>query len=147
MRRRRFAYLFACGLIVAGCAATAPPPAEKVDGPIVWAPTAGGCTEPSHKPFPAYEAPVPHTGEPDPKTRGYASYPDDARKAGVQGVVVIAALVCEHGKVVATKVIESIPALDAAVTDAVRQWVFQPAMIQGVTVAAWKRVPYRFSLN
>jgi protein TonB len=148
VKRPRLALVLACvaWCAASGCAGTPPLPAD-VTSPIVEAGTVGGCAQPSHKPFPAYQARVPYTGEPRARTKVAPAYPDAARREGTQGVVVLAALVCEHGRVVATRVIESIPALDAAATDAVRQWVFQPAMIQGVTIAAWTRAPVRFTIR
>ena len=131
---------------ISGCAAAIPPLPADVTSPIVQAGAVGGCTE-SHKPFPAYGDKVPYTGEPSPMKKVAPVYPEAARSDGVQGTVVLAALVCEHGKVVATRVIDSVPALDEAATDAARQWVFQPAMIRDVRVATWTRVPIKFSLH
>jgi len=53
-------------------------------------------------------------------------YPADAKRAGIQGVVVVSAVVEERGKVILVRVVESIPALDQAAVDAVRQWEFTP---------------------
>src|SRR5580765_5098561 len=49
-------------------------------------------------------------------------YPAEALKAGVQGTVVLSVLVGKDGLVKDTRVTTSIPALDAAATDAVRKW-------------------------
>jgi TonB family protein len=132
---------------VAGCAGEPPLPAD-VTSPIVEAGTVGGCTEPSHNAFPAYGARVPYTGSPTaPKKKPPCALPPDARDAPVEGTVVLAALVCEHGRVAATRVIESVPMLDAAATDCVRLWDFKPAGIQGVPIAAWTRATVKFSLR
>ena len=147
MRLRRFVYVFACGAFVTGCASTAPPPAGSVDAPIVWASTVGGCTEPSHAPFPDYGAEVAYTATPHPTKKVPPVYPDAAREAKVTGTVEVAALVCEHGHVVATRVTRSIPQLDVAATDAVRQWEFKPASIPGLPVAAWTKVPVKFAIQ
>ena len=134
-----------------GCASTVPQHAASAtrttDAPIVWSSTMGGCTEPAHRPFPDYGTEVPFTGEPTATRKVVAAYPPAARAAGVQGTVKVAVLVCEHGKVVATKVIESIPELDVAATNAVRQWVFDPANIRGDRVAAWIVIPMKFSTH
>jgi protein TonB len=120
---------------------------SKMESPIVWASTVGGCTKPSHQPFPEYGTEVPYTGAPTPTRKVPPAYPKAAREAGVQGTVVLAALVCEHGRVVKTRVIDSIPLLDAAATDCVRQWDFSAANIRDLRVAAWTTIPVTFSLH
>ena len=138
-------------VLAAGCGGHVPQPGSatsmKTDAPIVWASTVGGCTKPSHAPFPEYERVVPFTGEPTPTRKVPPAYPDLAREKGVQGTVVLAALVCEHGRVVATRVIESVPLLDEAATNCVRQWDFSPANIRDLRVAAWTIIPIKFSIH
>jgi len=74
-------------------------------------------------------------------------YPDLAREAGVAGTVMVQALVGKDGKVKDTKVVKSIPMLDAAAVAAVKQWVFKPALSNNKPVAVWVAVPVRFSLH
>ena len=74
------------------------------------------------------------------------AYPDSARKAGVEGSVVIQALVGKDGLVKDTHVVTSIPALDTAAVAAVRQYRFKPAMNHRNPVAVWVAVPVKFSL-
>lgn len=71
-------------------------------------------------------------------------YPAIAREANVAGVVMVQALVGKDGKVRDTRVVKSIPMLDGAAVDAVRQWVFNPAKAAGKPVAVWVAVPVRF---
>jgi TonB family protein len=59
-------------------------------------------------------------------------YPDDARQAGIDGMVILEALIGEDGKVMDARIMRSIPALDAAALAAVRQWAFAPTVINGV---------------
>ncbi len=59
------------------------------------------------------------------------SYPDDTR---VQGLVIVEATVNELGTVGDIRVLRSIPPLDPAATDAVRQWEYEPARRNGVAV-------------
>jgi len=75
------------------------------------------------------------------------SYPEPARLAGVQGTVLVMALVCSSGQVIETKVSNSIAMLDDAAQEAVRQWVFLPAKASGEPIAVWVGVPVRFSLH
>ena len=64
-------------------------------------------------------------------------YPEEARKAGVEGVVIVEASIAPDGTVSAAKVLRSIPMLDQAALDAVRQWLFSPpgrAVVTTVTI-------------
>jgi len=55
-----------------------------------------------------------------------AVYPDAARQARVMGVVILEITVQPDGTVSNARVMRSIPLLDAAALDAVRQWRYQP---------------------
>jgi TonB family protein len=61
-------------------------------------------------------------------------YPPEAKDAGIQGVVIIEATIGADGKVKDAKVLRSIPQLDQAAVDAVRQWEFTPTVLNGVPV-------------
>lgn len=74
-------------------------------------------------------------------------YPDLAREAGVDGMVLVQALVGKDGKVKDTRVVKSIAMLDAAAVAAVKQWVFKPALSNNKPVAVWVAVPVKFSLH
>src|SRR4030043_137473 len=58
-------------------------------------------------------------------------YPEAARQAGVKGVVILECTTDAYGSVVSVKVLRSIPALDQAAIDAVKQWVYEPMIIDG----------------
>jgi TonB family protein len=58
-------------------------------------------------------------------------YPPEARKAGVEGVVILEATTDLYGRIANVKVLRSIPALDQAAMDAVKQWVYEPMIIDG----------------
>ena len=51
-----------------------------------------------------------------------AVYPEEARAAGVSGVVIIEVTVGTDGSVAVARVVRSIPLLDQAALDAVYQW-------------------------
>jgi len=59
------------------------------------------------------------------------AYPAEARAAGVQGVVIVEILVDPAGEVHDVRVLRSIPILDEAALDAVRQWRFTPTLLNG----------------
>jgi periplasmic protein TonB len=74
-------------------------------------------------------------------------YPELARSAQVEGVVRLRALVGIDGRVRRVIVDRSVPLLDQAACDALKRWVFTPALDQGRPVAVWVAVPFRFSLH
>jgi TonB family protein len=72
------------------------------------------------------------------------AYPDAARQAGVQGVVILEALLKENGKVQDVRLLRSIPMLDEAAIAAVRQWEFAPTIVSGVPVRVIMTVTVSF---
>jgi len=58
-------------------------------------------------------------------------YPEQAKKAGIGGVVILEVTTDVYGRVKAVRVLRSIPLLDQAAVDAVRQWVYEPMIIDG----------------
>lgn len=74
-------------------------------------------------------------------------YTDMAREAGVEGIVMLWALVDLDGSVKAVQVIRSVPLLDAAASAAVHRWRFTPALANGHPVRVWVAVPVKFSLR
>jgi TonB family protein len=75
------------------------------------------------------------------------SYPDSAIQAGIQGTVVVLALVCACGGIQRVQMASSIPGLDGAAMDAIRQWIFSPGLVNGEPVAVWVAIPVRFTLH
>ncbi len=84
---------------------------------------------------------------PEAITKAQPVYPDLAREAGVDGTVLVQALVGKDGKVKDTRVVKSIAMLDAAAEAAVKQWVFKPALSNNKPVAVWVAVPVKFTLH
>ena len=68
-------------------------------------------------------------------------YPKIARQAGVKGTVMLGVRTDAKGNVVEVKVLRSIPLLDQAAVDAVRQWKYEPFLSKG------KPTPVVFSLS
>lgn len=61
-------------------------------------------------------------------------YPADARAAGVSGLVILEAVVGRDGRVQDARVLRSVPMLDDAALEAVRQWEYTPTLLNGVPV-------------
>jgi len=58
-------------------------------------------------------------------------YPEEARKAEVEGTVILEATTDRDGQVQNIKILRSVPLLDQAAVDALKQWVYEPMIIDG----------------
>ena len=74
-----------------------------------------------------------------------AMYPAMAKSAGVAGTVTIEATIGPDGKVIDATVLRSIPLLDQAALDAVRQWEYTPTLLNGVPVPVLVTVTINFT--
>jgi protein TonB len=75
------------------------------------------------------------------------SYPDIAKQARVQGVVILECTISPQGKVANVNVLRGIPLLDQAAIEAVRQWEYSPTLLNGVPVPVIMTVTVNFKLN
>jgi TonB family protein len=73
-------------------------------------------------------------------------YPAAALLAGVTGVVIIEAGIDETGSVTSARVLRSIPLLDQAALDAVRQWRFTPTLLNGQAVPIVMTLTVNFAM-
>jgi TonB family protein len=74
-------------------------------------------------------------------------YPKHARTTGIDGTVLVQALVGKDGRVLDTMIKESIPELDESALLAVRKWRFKPAQSGGKPVLVWVVIPVKFTLR
>ena len=74
-------------------------------------------------------------------------YPEIARMARVEGVVILEVTTDVAGHVASVKILRSIPLLDEAAVESVRQWVYEPMIVNGKTRGVVFTVTVRFSLN
>jgi periplasmic protein TonB len=103
-----------------------PPPVEPT-GPI----RVGGDVKPPNK----ISAPSPQ-------------YTEIARKARIQGVVIVEAIIDKEGNVTNVKVLKGLPmGLDQAAVDAVKVWKFEPATLNGKPVAVIYNLTINFQLQ
>lgn len=79
----------------------------------------------------------------------YLRYPDVARKAGIEGTVVITALIGKDGKVEETRVVKSLGlgCDEEAVSVISERLKFTPAMQRGKPVKFWFSIPIQFILK
>jgi TonB family protein len=74
-------------------------------------------------------------------------YPDIARQARVQGVVILEATISPAGEVTAVRVLRGIPLLDESALEAVRGWVYEPTLLNGVPVPVIMTITVNFRLS
>jgi protein TonB len=74
-------------------------------------------------------------------------YPAISRNAHIQGVVILEAVLDAKGHVESVRVLRSVPTLDQAAVDAVQQWRFTPALLNGQPVPVVMTVTVNFTLQ
>jgi len=75
------------------------------------------------------------------------SYPDLARKAGIEGTVVVTVTIGKDGKVENAKIFKSIPMLDEAARTAAMRCTFKPAKQRDKFVKVKMNIPFKFKLK
>jgi len=124
--------------------AEAAPPEVPVIGETVPVESA----PPPPPPPPAAPVRVGGNIKPPTKTRDVRpTYPAIAQSARVQGIVIIEATIGPNGRVTDANVLRSIPLLDNAALDAVKQWEFTPTLLNGVPVPVIMTVTVNFTLQ
>jgi TonB family protein len=79
---------------------------------------------------------------PDPR------YPEEARHARVQGVVILQTIIDKLGNVTDVRVLKGLPSgLTEAAVEAVSSWRFKPATLEGQPVAVYYLVTVSFSVQ
>jgi TonB family protein len=74
-------------------------------------------------------------------------YPDAARRMQIHGSVILELTIGPDGSVHLADILKSIPLLDQAALDAVRQWKFEPPLFNGMPTAVLAVESIRFSLQ
>ncbi len=121
-----------------GCVGCTGTPAKAVTAKPVEAP----------RPPPAPPVQVAEVSTPPiPIHKAMPAYPEDARKQGVEAIVVVKFIVNELGRVEEPRVMKGHPLFDELVLAAVRTWTFQPATIDGQAVRMVRMVKIPFHLR
>ncbi len=74
-------------------------------------------------------------------------YPQLARQARIQGIVRLEAVIDEQGRITDLKVISGHPLLVQSALDAVRQWRYQPTILNNVPVQVATTIDVNFTLS
>jgi len=123
--------------------AAEPPPEEEL-------PVEGEAAAPAPVPAPAVPAePAPGLLESAAVlTRSDPSYPEPAKRAGIEGTVELEVAIDAAGKVTDVEVVRGLPlGLSESASEAVRRWTWRPARTASGPVASRKTVRIRFLLH
>ena len=133
------------------------PPSVGLGTPIGGPDVPGGMPDgirlpdlPADPPPPAAMTPIRPGGviRPPTKIRNVAPvYPAIAQANHVEGTVILDAVIGENGRVRDVRVLRSLPLLDRAALDAVRQWQFTPTLLNGEPVPVVMTVTVTFMLS
>jgi protein TonB len=74
-------------------------------------------------------------------------YPQLARQARIQGTVRLEAVISKDGTIEELKLVSGHPLLVQAAMDAVKQWRYQPTMLNGVPVEVITTIDVNFTLG
>jgi len=74
-------------------------------------------------------------------------YPDLARRAGIEGKVIVLVTISEKGNVLDAKIMKSVPMLDEAALNAAKKCTFKPAKQRDRFVKVKMAIPFDFKLN
>jgi len=74
-------------------------------------------------------------------------YPEIARAAKIEGLVILEATIDERGVVTDARVLRSVALLDAAALTALKQWRYTPTLLNGVPVRVLMTVTFNFRLG
>jgi protein TonB len=81
------------------------------------------------------------------RTKSMPAYPDEAKKQGIEAVVVVKLVIDEAGQVESAKVMKGHPLFDEVVLAVVRTWTFQAATLDGKPVRMAKVIKFPFRLK
>ena len=74
-------------------------------------------------------------------------YPELAKRARIQGEVLLHAVISREGRIEALQVVSGHPLLVNAAVDAVKQWLYRPYLLNGDPVAVDTQITVNFTLN
>ncbi len=75
------------------------------------------------------------------------AYPQLAKQARIQGIVKLHALISKEGTIEDLKVVSGHPLLVPSALDAVRQWAYQPTLLNGEPVGVETEIEVNFTLT
>ena len=86
--------------------------------------------------------------KPEPIHKVQPRYTENARRAGVQGPVILEAVIDEQGRVTDVRILRGLPmGLDREAVNAVQQWKFTPAMMANQPVKVYFTLTVNFTIQ
>ena len=79
--------------------------------------------------------------------RPHPVYPPLAKQARIQGTVKLSAIISKYGTIQHLEVISGHPLLVPAALEAVKQWVYQPTLLNGEPVEVQTQIDVNFTLS
>jgi protein TonB len=102
-------------------------------------------------PSPEPEGPIQVGGDVEAPVKIYypqPQYTEIARKARLQGVVIVQAIIDKGGNVTNVKLLKGLGmGLDQAAIDAIKKWQFEPATLHGKPVSVYYNLTVNFRLQ
>ena len=79
------------------------------------------------------------------RSKSMPAYPEEARKQGIEALVVVKFVVTEDGRVQDARIVKGHPLFDEVVLASVREWSFEPATLDGhaVRMVRMVKIPFR----
>ncbi|MGD9403357.1 MAG: M56 family metallopeptidase [bacterium] len=142
MRRHRLALLGAVFVVAMLSFIPLVPPADSQ--PVEVEPPAGPDV------VPAPPAPPEIPPEIKPESIAYPEYPEVAREEGIEGDVLLEVTVGADGKVTDVKVVRGVarcPQMEDNAVEAVKKWLFKPALVNGKPFMGRVLIPVEFDLD
>ena len=106
---------------------------------------------PDAPPAPAPSGPIFVTGDvqkPEKISDVQPQYSEIARKARIQGVVILQTIIDKDGNITDIKILKGLPmGLSEAAVNAVSQWKYKPATLNGKPVAVYFNLTVNFQLQ
>jgi TonB family protein len=75
------------------------------------------------------------------------TYPPEAKAAGIEGSVLLHAIIAKNGKIESLQLISGPPELMRSALDAVKQWTYKPYLLNGNPVAVDTTITVTYSLQ
>jgi TonB family protein len=74
-------------------------------------------------------------------------YPREAKEAGIQGTVKLSAVIGKDGSIQFLEVLSGDPLLASSAVEAVKQWVYQPTLLNGNPVEVVTQIEVNYTLS
>ena len=75
------------------------------------------------------------------------TYPPEARPDGIEGAVVLDAVIGKDGEILSLSVHEGHPILAESALETVRHWVYDPIKVNGIAVEVQTQIEVAFTLH